>query len=384
MRVLIFVETFMYPTLTFVYNEINKISEHHEVKVVTTKRLFSESYPFSDVEVLPITESRITKRIFWELEKRDFRINRKNRKFAASLRTIIEEFKPDIIHGHFGYESITLLDNLVPDQTPVFVTFHGYDASQMLSRQSYVTKMNQLIRKFDLNIICASNYMKKELLGSGMHVCKANINYYGIDCDRFRSSVKEQKGDCFRFLQISSFIEKKGHRYTLEAFRKFLDGRHDKEKFKLILVGDLDEFEVIKELCDKMGLSDFVEFPGRVNAEGASEYLALADAFVHHSIVGSRGDKEGIPNSIIEAMATELPIISTWHSGIPELVEDGVNGYLVKEKDVDDYARRMQDILSWRKVKENRQKVLQQFSLDLHMKKLMGYYEEALVEKKIK
>ena len=79
----------------------------------------------------------------------------------------------------------------------------------------------------------------------------------------------------------------------------------------------------------------------------------------------------------MEAMALELPVITTWHSGIPELVEDGLNGFLIEEKDVDTYAEKMEEILSWGLIPENREVILKTFSLDVHMNKLLNLYASA-------
>ena len=84
--------------------------------------------------------------------------------------------------------------------------------------------------------------------------------------------------------------------------------------------------------------------------------------------------KEGIPNAIMEAMAMELPVISTWHAGIPELVEDGVNGYLIEERNVEAYAKRMLDILHWKRIPANRFKIIEKFSIESHYKELTNIY----------
>lgn len=70
----------------------------------------------------------------------------------------------------------------------------------------------------------------------------------------------------------------------------------------------------------------------------------------------------------------ELPVISIWHAGMLELVKDGVNGYLVRERDMESYARRMNDVLGWSYVKENRQKVRDEFEINVHTQQLEEYY----------
>ncbi|HXC07003.1 MAG TPA: glycosyltransferase [Bacteroidia bacterium] len=377
MRILVFVESFMYPTLSFIYNEVKGLAEKHEVLLVTTHRRFAEDYPFPNVVVIPYKVNRLKKKWRWELEKRDISIKRSDAPFAEGLNKLVDSFKPDLIQGHFGYESLILLENLNPVQVPVFITFHGYDASQMLNKQAYIERLNSLFANFDTHTIVASDYMKLDLEKAGVQLHNCAINYYGIDCRRLKRPEQNPPDHPFVFLQIASFTEKKGHIYTLRAFRKFLDTKADKTQFKLVLAGGWDLLEETKQQAADLNLMDYVDFPGVVSHDQAYEHLCKAHAFLHHSIVSSKGDKEGIPNALMEAMALELPVITTWHSGIPELVEDGLNGFLIEEKDVDTYAEKMEEILSWGLIPENREVILKTFSLDVHMNKLLNLYASA-------
>jgi len=378
MKILVFVETFMGPTVSFILNELNGLSEFHEVKVITTKRLNATEFPFPDVEEIPFTINRVQKKVRWLLEIWDVAILRKNKSFSKRLNEVVRDFNPDIIQGHFGYESLIMLENMEPIKAPVFITFHGYDASQLLFRKSYVAKLNSCFSNFDVWPIFVSNYMKLEMAKAGLVNTKGKVNYCGIDHNRFVNDGTKLPHDKFVFLQIASFNEKKGQIYTLRAFKKFLEKRPDADRYKLILAGSWGLVEEIKKAAKELGLNEHVAFPGPLDYDKVIEYLCKSNVFVHHSIVSSRGDKEGIPTAIMEAMAMELPILSTFHSGIPELVEDGVNGYLVDEKDVDAYAQRMEDSLKWGLIKVNREKVINHFSLKGHVSALIDMYEEAI------
>jgi colanic acid/amylovoran biosynthesis glycosyltransferase len=87
---------------------------------------------------------------------------------------------------------------------------------------------------------------------------------------------------------------------------------------------------------------------------------------------------EGIPNSLIEAMSMELPVVSTRHSGIPELVEETINGFLVEERDIDDFSQKMYDAVSLNRLPRNREKVRQSFEMNLHNIKLNEFYHSIL------
>ncbi len=165
----------------------------------------------------------------------------------------------------------------------------------------------------------------------------------------------------------------------MKAFAKFLSAQELKN-FKLILTGDGKRKDLLVELSEELNIQKYVEFVGFVSPAEAKELMQEADIFVHHSITTENGDQEGIPNALMEAMAMELPVLSTYHSGIPELVIDGTNGYLVQEKDVDSYALRMADIISWKQMKANRDTIAEEFEIGKHIAKLEAFYSKMLTK----
>jgi len=369
----------MSPTLLFIYNEIQELSKTNEVLLVTTERVkgSEQSFPFENLTLIPFAPNKIARKISWILEKNNIYLTRKNLAFSKKLNTVINSFKPDVIHGHFGYESMILLENINAPKCPVVISFHGYDANEMLKRTSYVKKLNYYIDEFDITPIYVSNYMRKDMEKAGVHLKNAKLLYYGTDMEYFKPIVASKPHEKFIFIQISSFNEKKGHTYTLQAFKKFLESVEDKAKYRLVLAGGGTLLEQIKNEAKNLGISNYVEFTGMITYKETYPLLQQADIFIHHSITSSTGQKEGIPNALMEAMAMELPVISTFHAGIPELVEDGVNGYLVREKDIDAYAQRMKDILAWKKLPANRQKVEAMFSRKAHNKNLLDIYSRS-------
>ncbi len=368
----------MSPTLLFIYSEIQELSKTNDVLLVATERVpgSEKNYPFENLTVIPYTPNTVARKISWVLEKRDIYLTRKNHDFSKKINALIASFKPDIIHGHFGYESIILLENIKKPPCPIFISFHGFDASEMLKLKCYVKKLNYYIEKLHFTPICVSNFMRQDMENAGINLKSARLLYYGTDLDFFKPGPKLTHTNNFIFLQISSFLEKKGHIYTMLAFKKFLETVPDKTRYKLILAGGGPLFEKVKSESIELDLSKYIEFPGILSHKDTLPFLQNADVFVHHSITSSSGMKEGIPNALMEAMAMELPVISTLHAGIPELVEDGVNGYLVAEKDTDAYAGRMKDILSWKRLPVNRQKVQDLFSRKAHYRNLMNIYQK--------
>jgi glycosyltransferase involved in cell wall biosynthesis len=206
-----------------------------------------------------------------------------------------------------------------------------------------------------------------------------SIVNYGIPLDDFkyveRTSVKKKvdNGEKLTLLQVSNFVEKKGHFYTVSAFKELLNFYSNAQ---LILAGDGYLKGEIQELVNNLGLTKKVIFPGAVDHNQVSIFMSKADLFLHHSITSSQGDKEGIPNVIMEAMSTGLPCISTKHAGIPELIKDEDNGFLVAERDISSYVGKMKELL----VKENdfnaqaRKTIENDFNLEIQVNKLKTIY----------
>jgi colanic acid/amylovoran biosynthesis glycosyltransferase len=180
----------------------------------------------------------------------------------------------------------------------------------------------------------------------------------------------------FTFLQVSSFQTRKGQHITLNAFKLLLATKPAVE-CRLVLAGNGPEFEAVRSLARSLRIEEHVDFTGWVSPAQARALMDEADCFVHHSLTVD-GWTEGIPNAIIEAMAMELPVISTRHAGIPELVRDGVDGFLVEEDDVQAYAQRMTEVLSWGYLSESRRRVEELFEFERHMDQLREFYANVL------
>ena len=95
-----------------------------------------------------------------------------------------------------------------------------------------------------------------------------------------------------------------------------------------------------------MGIDDKVKFHGAINKLEVQKFLSHADISIQPSVTASDGDQEGIPVSIMEAMANSLPVISTMHSGIPELITDGETGILVPEREITELSDAMSKLIT--------------------------------------
>jgi len=374
MKILLFAYSFGSNLDTFINNEIKYLSQKHQVKCVCYN--YINEFKIDNVEEIKTNNNSIFYKLKWQLYKSDVYLTLKDKLFSKKIITLINDFKPDIIHCHFAYEALTLLDNFKnKNNIPIIIHFHGYGASKCLKRKSYIKKMKNYLAKPNIFPIYVSDFMKNNLENAGISMQKGIKLYYGINLNDFIPNPNHQKDTFFTFLQVSTLVEKKGIAFTLMAFKKFLANKKDKSKFQLILTGDNPKpLENYKKLVKELNIDKNVTFFGRANHQQVIDLMNNANVFIHHSITAENGDQEGIPNSIMEAMTMKLPVISTIHAGIPELVKDGVNGYLVKEKDVDTYAQRMEDILSWTLKDENREVIKQKFNYEMHNQILENFY----------
>ncbi|NLE06592.1 MAG: glycosyltransferase, partial [Crenarchaeota archaeon] len=130
---------------------------------------------------------------------------------------------------------------------------------------------------------------------------------------------------------------------------------------------------------EKLGIKDRVKFVGLVDKYRVRELMNKADCFVHHSITGKDGDKEGLPTVIMEALAMQLPVISTYHAGIPELIEHEKNGLLTEEKDIDALADMMYRIREIEPM-DYRKLIIDDFNLEKNTLNIIKIFEKVICE----
>lgn len=345
------------PLETFILNQLHGLGESFNPSITALhhyKEFTGGIYKGRKVEIL---NSSFPSHVFHSVWQR---VNFNENKYAAfplrqkKLERIIARENIQLIHAHYGQMGLNILPAAVGGNIPLLTTFHGNDASSLLGVRRYRSSLPSLFRYRHSYIIAVSERIRMRLVSLGAPEERTFCHYIGTDTDRFQPGKVYSEGPLIKkqkvnFLQISNFVEKKGHIYTIEAFNRLV--RKYSHVF-LTLAGE----GIMRKACESrvrsLGLEDRVKFTGRIEHREVKRYMEESDIFVHHSIIPSDMSEEGIPTVVMEAMACGLPVLSTFHAGIPELVEDGVNGFLAEERNVEQYEENMEKMLwaDWQKM----------------------------------
>ncbi len=274
-------------------------------------------------------------------------------KSAFSLRTLyiampyFDTNPYDVIVCHFGPNGLLAvkLQELGLIEGKIVTIFHAYDIYEY-PKQKGLRIYEQLFAKGDL-FLAVSKSGRDELLRLGCPAERLMIHRVGVDTDKLTCV---QPSVCsngkISIVSIARLVEKKGIEYGVQAVAKL------KKKFpqvKYTVVGDGPLRQTIEDLIEKLGLDDTVELTGWKKREEVEELLDSACVLVAPSVTADSDDKEGIPVAIMEAMARQVPVVATRHGAIAELVEDGVSGFLVEERDIEGLTDKLSHLL------ENRQ-----------------------------
>jgi len=373
---LLYFSGYDYHKSTFIRQDVEAMSNHFDTKYISYVDGELNSNLGQNSERVVFPESSFKSKVRWRLEAMGLIFNWQEKSYANKLKQAIDAFDPHVIHCQFSYEAAKLIQNYETD-LPIVINFRGYGASYKLHNKKYVSWLKKILNQKNIHPIFVSNSLKNNLLNKGVRFRnKPNILYTGVDSDIFKR-MKNVRLENTVFLQVSNFNDKKGQEITIKAFSNYIKSRENRQS-RLVFVGDGKNMTKCKELVDSLNLQDKVLFKGGMNREQIISEMEKSSIFVHHSLTPPNGDQEGIPNSIIEAMSMELPILSTYHSGIPEAVEHGVNGFLCQENDIESYSKQMSAIESWNYLTINREKVIEQFNINSHIDQLKHIYYHIL------
>lgn len=252
------------------------------------------------------------------------------------MAAAIADSNARLLHFHYAVDARYFLKLKKKLKLPSLVSLYGYDVSMFpRSRLGLGLKyLKPIFEHFD-RFVAMSNDMKKDLVKLGCPENKIIVHYYGVECSRFACPDRHyQSKGVLNILMCGTLEVKKAQHLVLAALYELEKRGTTKRNFRVTLVGDGPMRPVLAKMVKKYGMQDRVRFCGHIpyRSNELVEEFRQADIFALPSIT-VKGDKEGIPGTIVEAMAAGLPVVSSYHAGIPEVIEHDVHGLLVKEMD---------------------------------------------------
>lgn len=262
-------------------------------------------------------------------------------KYLFSAEIFMEHGHYDIVHCIYGsnggigilHKEAGIIDG------KLITSFHGFDMSERILNSRLYTKLK---KKGDLFLpVC--NYFKNKLIQYNFPEDKIIVHHTSININQFK--LKERIGEInevVKILTVGRLTVKKGIEYSIRAIGSLVK----KYPIRYIIIGDGELREALDHLIKSLDASEYIQLINSVSRDELVKYYISSDILIAPSIATENGNIEGIPNVLKEAMSCGLPVISTWHSGIPELVRDGKNGYLVPERDPEAIAERLEYLIN--------------------------------------
>ena len=244
----------------------------------------------------------------------------------------------DIVQCHYG--TLGIVGAFLKDggiRARVCTAFHGFDISSYLVTHGD-NAYDELFQKGDL-FLPTSEHWKNRLLELNCPADRIIVHQMGVDLQRFEYSERTvAEGETVRILMVGRLTEKKGHEYAIRAVAKLIDRG---KKVELLIAGGGVLKDSLMSLTSQLHVEDHVKFSGSVDQDEVIGLYARAHLFLLPSVTAADGDMESAPVVLKEACAMGLPVVSTLHSGIGEVVVDGKSGFLVPERDADALVDRL-------------------------------------------
>ncbi len=377
-RVALYCATFLKPEMLHVYRQICAIRRFDKT-VFTQKREGADRFPFDQVVELPRSSWRwLSRMVNKQLLNRPML---RTRRETSRLQRAFDVRGCSLLHVYFGNVAVQLLPTLRDPRgpRPVVVSFHGADVLVELDRSAHRAAIQEVFRRATL-ILARSQSLVEVLAQQGCPREKIRLNRTGIPLNGFPYARRPDPAGKFHLLQACRLIEKKGLPTTLRAFARFAQTFPESH---LTVAGEGPLEASLRDLAASLGVADRVTFAGFLDQDALRRALYASHFFLHPSETGRDGNQEGVPNSLLEAMATGLPVFATTHGGIPEAVAHGVSGWLVAEGDDEALG---QALVEWAEAPERlaamgvaaARSVAENFELRAQARKLEDCYFEAL------
>jgi colanic acid/amylovoran biosynthesis glycosyltransferase len=304
--------------------------------------------------------SRLRKRLYWMTGIAP-RFHREAANVGAQL-----------IHAHFGPDAVTALHLAEILGLPLIVTLHGYDVTTPRSSVHFYEKLWSRVSLF----LCVSNFLRLKAIELGFPPEKLRVHYIGVDRSKFEPSQLDRISESVLF--VGRLVEKKGCEYLLRAMAIV---QRSLPNARLTVIGDGILREPLEALAKTLRVN--CQFLGSQPSEVIRKALGATRVFCAPSVTAKDGDSEGLGIVFAEAQAMGVPVVSSDHGGIPEVVRHGITGLLVPERDFEELAKAIlvyhRDDVAWRNARDKGIAWIEmQFDLATQNEELEAIYREVI------
>ncbi len=313
---------FLFRERRHIYRQVCGI-RHFESWVVTRTRVNGREFPFPRLHVLRKSPTRFLR--LWR--PRNQRLAPLDLYEVDQLLRFTRAREAVVVHTYFGTEAARLIEYYRRETCARVVSFHGADLTEAALPEA---RLREVCDAADL-LLCRSQSLAALLEARGGPRKRIRINRTGVPLPEpgpAREGPRPGPGRPLRLLQACRFVAKKGLDVSVRAVAEL---RARGLPAILTLAGEGPERERLVTLVHALGLMGCVRFAGFLTEAALGAEMRAHDVFVHPSRTAESGDLEGIPNSILEAMAHGLPVVATSHGGIPEAIAHERSGLLLPE-----------------------------------------------------
>ena len=320
-----------------IYRQITALKRFRPV-VIAQKREERERFPFQPVFIVGKPATHFFRR-FWyrQLQDAPWQISRAE---VAWIERILSQTRAQLLHIYFGHIAVHLLPLIRHWPKPTVVSFHGADVLVDLEKPHYRAATREMLAAARL-VLVRSQSLGRAVEALGCAQNKIRLHRTGIPLAEisYRPRIWPNDGE-WKLLQAGRLIEKKGFQTSLRAFAIL------QKKFPgatLTIAGEGPMEDELQNLARELGIAEQVRFAGFLSQAQLREELFRSHVFLQPSELGRDGNQEGVPNAMLEAMASGLPVFATRHGGIPEAIEECVSGVLIDERDHGALAKALLD-----------------------------------------
>jgi colanic acid/amylovoran biosynthesis glycosyltransferase len=294
-----------------------------------------------------------------------------------SIRYFLRKNKIDVILAEYGPTGCAIMDIAKELKIPLIVHFHGYDASSVKLISEYRDRYRKLF-VYASSVVAVSLLMKENLVKLGADENKVVYDPYGPAL--FFNDIFPDYDNADSALFVGRFVDKKAPWLLIEMMKRLLAKG---VITKLIMAGDGTLLETCKGMVKIYGLEKNIVFTGAISQAEVKNLMTHSFCYIQHSITTSDGETEGTPVSILEASLAGLPVVSTKHAGIPDVIIHGETGFLVDELNIDKMAEYMLLLLNNRELAremgmKGKKRISENFSLEKHILTLNKVLGEAV------